>query len=264
METLTVQWGGIRVPVRKYKATDDLKVPFKQVHGTDGGAIRQPKICTVCGKEVPKEELYKGYNITTTEIDAEGKEIAVTKTLKFTPEQINALKPAASDILTVDRVVKLAEIPLMALGDGYFIGPNTDKKTGAPDGVGFELLRQALLAKGEIAVVTWTTATGEKVGVLIPDDKGFQLKIVLFAEQLRAPDYDGVTANIPADMLAKGIAALAKFEKPFDLNEYHETYVPAVCVLIEMAAKGQELPAPVIRKPVEQVGIEAALNGMLA
>ena len=57
----TIAFGLTAVPVKVHSATEDKSVHFHQVHARDGSRIKQKRICSKEGKEVPYRQVAKGY-----------------------------------------------------------------------------------------------------------------------------------------------------------------------------------------------------------
>ena len=57
----TITFGLIAVPIKVHSATEDNGVHFHQVHAKDGAQIKQKRVCSKEGKEVPYKEVAKGY-----------------------------------------------------------------------------------------------------------------------------------------------------------------------------------------------------------
>jgi DNA end-binding protein Ku len=49
------------VPIKVHSAVEDHGVHFHRVHGKDGARIKQVRICSKEGKEVPYKQVAKGY-----------------------------------------------------------------------------------------------------------------------------------------------------------------------------------------------------------
>ena len=59
----TITFALVAVPIKVHSATEDKSVHFHQVHAKDGARIKQKRICSKEGKEVPYEEVAKGYEV---------------------------------------------------------------------------------------------------------------------------------------------------------------------------------------------------------
>ncbi len=58
-----ITFGLLNVPVRLYAAIEEHGLDFDLLHKKDHEHIRYAKICEIEGKEVPYEEIVKGYAI---------------------------------------------------------------------------------------------------------------------------------------------------------------------------------------------------------
>ena len=59
----TVSIGAVHVPVKLYSATESKTVHFHEVHLEDGARIEHRRFCAKEDKEVPYEEVVKGYEV---------------------------------------------------------------------------------------------------------------------------------------------------------------------------------------------------------
>ena len=59
----TITFGLIAVPIKVHSAVEDKSVHFHQVHAKDGARIKQKRICSKEGKEVPYKQVAKGYEV---------------------------------------------------------------------------------------------------------------------------------------------------------------------------------------------------------
>src|SRR6187200_3095408 len=60
----TVAFGLVNVPVKLYTATESMTVSFSEVHARDGSRVEHRRICSKEDKEVPYDEVVKGYEVS--------------------------------------------------------------------------------------------------------------------------------------------------------------------------------------------------------
>src|SRR3954462_3030646 len=60
----TLTFGLVNVPVKVYTATESKSIHFHQVHLKDEARIEHRKICPKEDKEVPNDEIVKGYELS--------------------------------------------------------------------------------------------------------------------------------------------------------------------------------------------------------
>ena len=57
-------FGLVNVPIKLYTATESKSVSFHEVHVRDGARIEHRRICFNEGREVPYEDVVKGYEVS--------------------------------------------------------------------------------------------------------------------------------------------------------------------------------------------------------
>lgn len=56
-----ISFGLVTVPVRLYPAVQEHNVPLHQVHIKDGSRVRMRRFCEAEDREIPYEEIGRGY-----------------------------------------------------------------------------------------------------------------------------------------------------------------------------------------------------------
>jgi DNA end-binding protein Ku len=243
-------FGTILIPVRLYGATTDLRVPFHEVHADDAGRVRHHKFCEVCGKELRAGDVKKGYEVAG-------------RMLTFTDEELDALRPVASRSMHIEGFCYQDEVPLLALDRSYYLGTELAGKGHA--GQPFTLLREALKKSGRAAIVSWTSRASEQIGMLVPYERGFVLKGLLYPKQIR-PFGQVEIADEPVDpeLIDKGVQLIEKLAFRFEYETYKETYSSAVRDVIEAKAMGREVKIEPAMQKAETQSLRAELERLLA
>jgi non-homologous end joining protein Ku len=63
----TITFGLTAVPIKVHSAVEDHDVHFHQVHAQDGARIKQVRLCSKEGKEVPYKQVAKGFEVRGSE-----------------------------------------------------------------------------------------------------------------------------------------------------------------------------------------------------
>lgn len=243
-------FGTILIPVRLYAAGSELRVPFHEVHADDAGRVRHHRFCEVCGKELRAGDVRKGYEVAG-------------RMITFTDDELDALRPVASRSMHIEGFCDRDEVPLLALDRSYYLGTENAGKGRA--GQPYTLLREALKASGRVAIVTWASRASEQIGMLVPYGRGFVIKGLLYAKQIR-PFEQVEIADEPVDpeLIQKGVQLIEKRTFRFDHGAYEETYSKAVREIIEARAMGREVKVEPSAPQSEARSIRAELDRMLA
>ena len=94
----TITFGLVNVPVKVYSATESKSIHFHQVHLKDGARIEHRRVCPKEGKEVPNDEIVKGYELSN------GSFVELTK------DEIAAAAGERSKLIDVENFVDGEEI----------------------------------------------------------------------------------------------------------------------------------------------------------
>ena len=243
-------FGTILIPVRLYAASTELRVPFHEVHADDAGRVRHHKFCEVCGKELHMSDIRKGYEVAG-------------RMMTFTDDELDALRPVASRSMHIEGFCGREEVPLLALDISYYLGTENVGKGRA--GQPFTLLREALKRSGKVAIVAWTSRASEQIGMLVPYDRGFIVKRLLFAKQIRPfAQVEIDDEPVDAELIEKGVRLIDKMAFRFDHASYEETYSKAVRDIIEAKAMGRDVKPEPAAQSSEARSIRAELDHMLA
>jgi DNA end-binding protein Ku len=218
------------------------------VHKTDCGRVRYKKVCEKDGEELKPDDIIKAY-------------IVGGECLKFTDEELDALKPFATKIMEILGFCKMEEIPIEALNKPYYIGTDSPQKGGA--GKSFLLLKESLIQSDKVAIVKWVSRTNEYLGMIQPHGKGLLLKQLLYHEQVRPMDeVEILESEVNNELVDKGVKAVEKMTFKFDWTKYTETYTQEVKELVEKKFLGEEVEVSEFKLP-ETRSIEVELEKML-
>ena len=243
-----LSFGSILIPIRSYAASGNLHVSFHQVHKTDCGRVRYKKVCEKDGEELKPDDIIKAY-------------IIGGECLKFTDEELDALKPFSTKIMDIIGFCRFEEIPVESLNKPYYLGTDSPQKGGA--GKSFLLLKEAMIKSSKVGIVKWVSRTNEYLGMIQPHGNGLLLKQLLYHEQVRPMDeVEILESEVDDELVDKGVKAMEKMTFKFDWAQYTETYTQEVKELVEKKFLGEEIEVAEFKLP-ETRSIEAELEKML-
>jgi DNA end-binding protein Ku len=118
MWTGSISFGLVNVPVKMFSAAQSKDVRFNQLHAPDGSRIQMKRFCVEEEKEVPFDELVKGYEVASDEY------VIVTQ------EELDALAPRVTQGIEIEEFVDLQEIDPVYFEHSYYLVP--DKRGQKP------------------------------------------------------------------------------------------------------------------------------------
>jgi DNA end-binding protein Ku len=246
-----ISFGLVNVPVKMYTAVKKQNVRFHQLHDKDGSRIEQKRVCSKDGKEIPWEEVAKGYEISPGHF------------VMLEPEELEALDPEATHTIDIEDFVALDEIDPLYFDSSYYLVPD---KAGTK---AYRLLHKAMGDAERVGIARVVLRTKQYLAAVRPVDDALVLTTMNFADEVMPvkdlaglPGKGDSVSKKELDMAAKLIDSLTTEFKP---GQYKDTYRKEVLDLIEKKADGEEIIAePSSEKRAPVVDLMAALEASLA
>jgi DNA end-binding protein Ku len=223
----TIAFGAVSVPVKLYTAVDSSTVHFHEVHLKDGARIEHRRFCSKEDREVPKEEIVRGYELRQDEY------VVVDK------EDVDAAAGERTRIIDVEHFVDAGEIDPVFYDRAYFVGAGKD------GGDAFRLLHDAMNRTGRAAIGRFTFHNREYLAAIRPYEDVLALHTMRFADELVAGDELEVPepGRKPDDREVEMAGRLVEsLHEDFDAAAHRDEYRELVMKAIEAKAKGNDLP----------------------
>jgi DNA end-binding protein Ku len=244
----TIAFGLVNVPVKVFSATESKSIHFHEVHLSDGARIEHRRVCPKEGKEVPKDEIVKGYELS------DGKFVELTK------DEIAAAAGERSKLIDVEHFVDGEQIDPAFYDKTYYLG-------AGDDGEAYRLLRKALETSGKVAIARWVFHDRERLVAVRPLGKILGLHTMHFHDEvvgvddLDLPSPQRNPSDREIEMAGKLVKSLAAKFKP---ESYEDTYREAVLAVIKRKAKGEQIvEQPEETKQQDADDLMAALEASL-
>ncbi len=223
-----VSFGLVNVPVRLFSATENHDVQFRQVHEKDGGRIKYQRVCSIDGEEVPYSDIAKGYET------ADGQMVVLSD------EDMRSLPSKSSKEIAIEKFVPADQIDPLHLDKSYYLEP-ADKSGLKP----YVLLRDALENADRMALVTVSIRTRMTLAVLRVRDGVIVLQTMLWADEVRTPEFESLTEETHATdkELAMAASLVDSLSGDYEPDEFEDDYASAVEELVASKIEGGELTA---------------------
>lgn len=219
-----ISFGLIHIPVRLYTASHSRELTFKLLHKKDLSEIRYARICKEETKEVPWDEIVKGYEI-------EEGNFVVLSDEDF--QKANVKKSKTIEIL--DFAFE-EEIDPIFYETPYYLEP----EKGAAKA--YNLLREALRESGKVAVGHFVFKQHEHLGVIRPHGDLLILNQLRYVSELVNP----AQLNIPKEgkiskqEMEMALKLIDQLTHPFQPDRYSDTYTEDLKALIAKKSKGKK------------------------
>ena len=240
----SLSFGLVTIPVGLAPATTPKArasdVSFRTLHRECKTPIKQKRWCPVHDREVPSEELFKGWEVSKGQFviveDADLEAIAQHDT---------------SRAIEISRFVPLSEIDPMFFDRTYFLAPSSAEAQRKP----YVLLLNAMKETGMGAIGRMVIRGNENLVLVRPKDDALVLETLFLAEDVRSQAeideaVEGIEVSEPElDLARQLIDSLVGEWEPADLqSEYRQN----LREMLEAKLAGEEItaPEPVAEAPV--------------
>jgi DNA end-binding protein Ku len=242
-------FGLVNVPVKLFTAVTQKEVRFHMLHEKDGARIRMKRFCSAEDREVPYEEIVKGYEV--------GKE----RYVRVSDEELAALSPKATRTIEIRDFVELAQIDPIFYESTYYLVP---EKTAAK---AYRLLLDAMRHTGKVAIASFVLRTRESLCCVRPIEDALAISTMSRADEIvpvsalelpHAPEPAERELQM-AEQLVQSLSA------PFEPERYPDVHREHILALVEKKAAGETIePPPPEHAPAEVVSLADALSASLA
>ena len=236
-----ISFGLVTIPVRVYTAVDEKSLRFNQLHEKDQGRIKYKRTCSVCGEEVPFDEIVRGYEyekdhyvvLTDDEVERGIRSARTIDILKFVPAD---------------------EIDAIYWKNPYYLLP---EQTGAK---AYALLRKALGDDGYVALAKFAIRDKEHLATLRLRDSVFVLSTMYWPDEIRPVEFEEVEIDVEVrpQELKMARSLIENMTDHFDPDEFHDTYREKLEDVVEKKIAGEEIAV------VEETGTATVVDLMEA
>jgi len=226
-----LNFGLISIPINLYSASIERQLNFHLFHQKDKGRIRFAKICKKDKKEIPFEDIIKGYEYS------KGKYVFL-KDEDF--EKANVHKTNSIDIIGFTNE---EEIDSIFFDKPYFLTP--DIKNQKP----FCLLTKGLEKTKKVALAQFVLHSHEHLCIIKPHQNILVLNQLRYANEIKSfKDFKITFRKFSSKELNLVIKFITELTTKFNPKKYKDTYVQDLKKIITQKIKGKKI-VPIGSKP---------------
>ena len=235
-----VSFGLVTIPVALFSATQDKKPKFKMLRAEDGSAIKYKRVAEKDGKEVPWDEIVRGY------------EVEKSRYVVFTDEELEAARvTSAPRLIDVVQFVDAGEIDPIHYRTSYYLAP---EEAGVK---AYKILQQALAEKGRVGVAKFALRAKEYLATLRPDGDVLVLETMFWPDEIREPEFEQLDTEVEvrdeelkmAEMIIDNLTATFDDQTRESIEE-----------LAQKKIDGEEIVSPEIPEPTKVLDLLEALK----
>ena len=227
--TGSIGFGLVNIPIRLYSATQSSDLDLDMLDKKDHANIKFKRVNENTGKEVPWENIVKGYKLDD-------------KYVVVTDEDFQKASPGKTKIIEINEFVTETEIDGIYYETPYYLEPD---KSGAK---AYVLLRDALHKTGKVGFGSFVLRNKEGLCLIKPMENILVLNRIRWAQEIRPTDELKIpeSAAKPAEM-KMAMELIKQLSGPFDIAKYKDTYSDELLRLIRAKARGVKAPKTHLR-----------------
>lgn len=245
-----ISFGLVSIPISLYPATRREELKFRLLRKSDLSPINYKRVAEADGKEVPWDQIVKGY------------EYEEDKYVVLKDEDFQRVDIEATQTVDIQSFVLLSEVNPLLFHKPYYMEP------GRGGDKPYVLLRDALVDTKRIAVAKVVIKTRQHLAAIKPQEKELMLELMHFPEEiLEASEFKAPAGK----KLGKREMSMAKqliksMSAPWRPQDYKDDYRDALEKLIEKKIEHGGTAAPKTRKsrrPSNVIDLAAVLQQSL-
>ena len=245
-----ISFGLVNIPVSLYLAVKSHRTSFHLLHAPDQGRIRYRKFCELEDREVPSEEIVRGFEY--------GKGAYV----EITDEDLDTIDIGIEKAISIERFVEEGEIDAFYFDRPYYLEPG--KGAERP----YALLHRAMRETGRVGVARVVFRDRESLAAVRPRGRALALHTLHFADEVRSDEGlhlpSGEAAEVPEDQLELARLLVDRLAGPWEPEQWEDRYEAALERLIARKLEGIPAPAARLRPPAKVVDLAEMLRRSLA
>jgi DNA end-binding protein Ku len=240
-----IRFGLVNVPIKVYSAASSKQIRFRELHVKEGAALEHRRVCAKEDKEVPFDEVVRGYETSP------GRYVVLTK------DEIQAPARERGKTIDLEDFVPADQIDPVFYDSPYWLGPQKDSDDA------YAVLLAALERTGLVGIGRFALRTREQLVALYPVDGALRISTMRFHDEvidddeLDLPQPSKKVSDREAKMADALVSSLAT---EFDPTEYEDTYRERVLDVVEAKAQGRQIVAPQAATEDESTDLMALLE----
>jgi len=247
----SISFGLVNIPIALYSATRREELKFRLLRKSDLSPVNYKRVAEKDGREVPWDEIVKGYEYE------KGKYVVLKE------EDFQRVDLEATQTVDIKDFVDQEEIDPMFFYKPYYLEP---QKGGDK---AYALLRDALKDTNKVGVAKVVIKTRQYLAGVKPEDGALVLELMHFADELADPEKLHVPKKLDVGKremtMAKSLidSMSSKWEPEKYKDDYREALMEVIEEKVEAGGKEIEEKPRKAPKPTKVVDLVSVLQKSL-
>jgi DNA end-binding protein Ku len=233
----SIDFGLVNIPVRLYSAESPGRINFDLLDKRDFSRVRYRRVNEKTGREVPWDEIVKGYEYDKDEYVA------------LSDDDFTQANVEATQTIAITDFVDAADVSPIYYDKPYYLEP---LKSGHR---AYALLRQVLKKTGKVGISKVVIRTRQHLAMLLADGPRLILNLLRFPHELRDPSgldlpkNGAKSAAVSTQEIKMAERLVETMVNEWNPEKYHDEYHDDLMKLIEKKIKAGKTKVVETAKP---------------
>src|SRR5438128_2198695 len=228
----SISFGLVYIPIAVYPATREEKLSFRQLRKTDLSPIKYKKVAEADMKEVPADQIVKGF------------EYEKGRYVVLSDEDFEKVRIESTHSIDITDFVDVGQGDPKFFYKPYFLEPQKGGEKA------YALLHKALSGTGKIGIAKVVISNREYLASVKPDGLFLILELMHFASEVLTPEeLNRPKLELNDKELKMAQALVDSMTVEWEPEKYRSEYRNAVMEMIEQKAKNKKLPERPVAAP---------------
>ncbi len=230
--TGAIGFGLVNIPIKIYSATQSSSLDLDMLDRKDQSNIKYKRVNEKTGKEVPWDNIVKGY-------------LLKDKYIVLEDADFEDAMPEKNKMINLQTFVQGQEVDSIYFDTPYYLEP---QKSGEK---AYQLLRKALQKSKTVGLGTFVMRNVESLVIVRPYEHILLLNTLRFEEEIRplTAIKDSADISLKKQEMDMALQLIKANSKPFDISAYKNEYSKALLKIIQQKSKGK-------RATIRKINIE--------
>jgi DNA end-binding protein Ku len=229
--TGAISFGLVNIPVKLYSAVEASRIDLDMLDKKDLSPIKYKRVSANTDKEVPYEDIVKGYKYGDRYVLVE-------------QEDFEKVSPEKTKTIDIVDFVDEKEIDSSYYEKPYYLEP--DKTAGKS----YILLREALKQSGKVGIAIFIIRNRQRIGVIKPSGDMIILNQIRYADEIRSPEELNIpTAKVRDKEVEMALHLIEQLNSDFNPGQYKDEYTEKLLEIIEKKAQGKPIRTKKAKEP---------------
>jgi DNA end-binding protein Ku len=237
----------VSCPIAMYPATSEReKISFQQLNKKSGNRVKYKKVDAETGREVERDDIVKGYEVSKGEY------------IELEPEELEAVALESQRVIDIAEFVPKSDIDELYLNNPYYLVPDGEVGRQA-----FSVIREAIRKEGMVAIGKVVFTSREHIIALEARGKGMMGITLRYPYEVRDEEdyFDEIKdEKVPKDMLELATHIVETKKGKFEPDKFEDRYEDALKDLLRKKQKGEKIERPKEQAPSNVINLMDALR----